>query len=185
MVKIGTTKINNEVTELTIEQFEKLSATMNNLELDQFEKWAKIFIDLGASEDEVYDLDFEKFTEIVKEFCDTKKKPTKKFLKSIEFDGYTYQAYEDEFKLNVRDLKMIEKAVSTSPENYISRVMAIIFKRTDLTKAEHYGDSHIALKSKMFKEQKANIAIPFIAYIGQKLGKTAKDIQVEATEIVE
>jgi hypothetical protein len=82
MVKIGTTKINNEVTELTIEQFEKLSATMNNLELDQFEKWAKIFIDLGANEDEVYDLDFEKFTEIVKDFCDTKKKPTKKFLKS-------------------------------------------------------------------------------------------------------
>ena len=185
MVKIGTKKINNEVTELTIEQFEKLSATMNNAELDQFEKWAKIFIDLGADEDEVYDLDFEKFTEIVKNFSNTKKKPSKKFLKSIEVDGYTYQSYEDEFKLNVRDLKMIEKAVSTSPENYVSKVMAIIFKRTDLTKAEHYGDSHLALKSKMFKEQKADIAIAFIAYIGEKLGNTAKEMQVEAAEIVE
>jgi MoaA/NifB/PqqE/SkfB family radical SAM enzyme len=185
MVKIGSKKINNEVTELTIEQFEKLSATMNNSELDQFEKWAKIFIDLGADENEVYDLDFEKFTEIIKDFCDTKKKPSKKFLKSIELDGYTYQAYEDEFKLNVRDLKMIEKAVSTSPENYISRVMAIIFKRTDLTKAEHYADAHLTLKSKLFKQQKADIAIAFISYIGQKLGKTAKEIQVEATEIME
>jgi hypothetical protein len=185
MIKIGTTKINNEITEFSIEQFEKLSATMANKELDQFEKWAKIFVDLGADEDEVYDLEFEKFTEIVKDFCDTKKKPTKKFLKSIDFDGYTYQSHEDEFKLNVRDLKMIEKAVSTSPENYICKVMAIIFKRTDLTKAEHYGDSHLALKSKMFKEQKANIAIPFMAYIGAKLGNTAKDMQVEAAEIVE
>jgi len=185
MIKIGTTKINNEITEFSIEQFEKLSATMANKELDQFEKWAKIFVDLGADEDEVYDLDFDKFTEIVKKFSDTKKKPDTKFLKSIEVDGYTYQSYEDEFKLNVRDLKMIEKAVSTSPENYVSKVLAIIFKRTDLTKAEHYGDSHIALKSKMFKEQKANIAIPFMAYIGAKLGNTAKDMQVEVAEIVE
>ena len=37
----------------------------------------------------------------------------------------------------------------------------------------------------MFKEQKANIAIPFMVYIGKKLGTTAKNMQVEAAEIVE
>jgi hypothetical protein len=37
----------------------------------------------------------------------------------------------------------------------------------------------------MFKEQKANIAIPFMVYIGEKLGTTAKNMQVEAAEVVE
>ena len=37
----------------------------------------------------------------------------------------------------------------------------------------------------MFKEQKADIAIAFIAYIGEKLGNTAKEMQVEVAEIVE
>lgn len=179
MIKIGSAKISNEINELTISQFEKLSRTMADNELDQFEKWAKIFIDLGANEDFVYDLDFEDFKKIVGDFMSTKIEASKEFTKTIEIDGYTYQSFEDEFKLKIRDLKLIEKSISQHPENHVSRTMAILFKRTDLTNIEHESEAHIKLKTKLFQNQKSEIAIPFLAYIGEKLSETAKQIIVE------
>jgi len=185
MVKIGSTEVPNEITELTIDQFEKVSNLMNDNELEPFEKWAGVFISLGANEDEVYDTEFNEFKEYISKFMNSTMQPNKEFVKSIEIDGYTYQAFEDEFKLNVRDLKLIEKCISTSPKNYISKLIAIVFKRTDLTKTEHYADAHIAQKSLLFKTQPAELAIPYVVYIGEKLGKTAKKIVDDSAEIVE
>jgi hypothetical protein len=46
-----------------------------------------------------------------------------------------------------------------------------LFKRTDLTKAEHYADAHIKLKAKIIRELKAELAMPYLVEIGQKLAK--------------
>lgn len=185
MIKIGSKEVPNEITELTVEQFEKISNLTNNQELDPFEKWSQIFVSLGADVDELEDTDFNAFKDYIADFVNVKITPNKEFVKSIEVDGYTYQSFDEEFKLNVKDLKLIEKCISHSPENYISKVLGILFKRTDLTKTEHYDESHITFKSKLFKSQPAELAIPFIVYIGEKLGSSAKKVIEDAAEVVE
>jgi hypothetical protein len=62
-------------------------------------------------------------------------------------------------------------------------MLAILFKRTDLTKAEHYADAHIKLKAKIIRELKAEIAVPYLVEVGQKLAKQMpKDVPSEVVE---
>ena len=64
-------------------------------------------------------------------------------------------------------------------------MMAILFKRTDLSTTEHYADAHIKYKAKLFKKQPAHLVVPFATYIGNKLGETAERAKNEATEVME
>lgn len=186
MVTIGSKEIPNVINEMTIAQFEKVSSFSNNQELDAFEKWVNIFVFLGADEDEVNEMDFTDFKNKVKEFNTVDYKAKTEFTKQIELENYTYQSFEDEFKLSVRDLKHIEKLIKKEPNSYISKMMAVIFKRTDLSKTEHYADAHINYKSKLFKTINAEICLPFVSYVAQKMTETATQIKENApTEIVE
>ena len=64
--------------------------------------------------------------------------------------------------------------------------MSVIFKRVDLSNTEHYSDSHINHKAKLFKKVNAEIALPFIGYVANKLKDTATQIKDNApTEVVE
>jgi hypothetical protein len=52
-----------------------------------------------------------------------------------------------------------------------------------LTKVEHYSDAHIKLKAKLIRELKAEIAVPYLVEIGQKLSKyIPKDAPTENLE---
>ena len=57
-----------------------------------------------------------------------------------------------------------------------------MFKREDLTNTEHYAEAHLKHKAKLFKELKANIAIPYLTFIAQKINQQTKN---EVTEVVE
>ena len=85
-------------------------------------------------------------------------------------------------KLTVRDTKLIEKIVIAKPKGYISDVLAIFFKRDDLTSTEHYAEAHLKLKAKLIKELKANIAISYLLFITNKLAKQVEDVTAEAVE---
>jgi hypothetical protein len=85
-------------------------------------------------------------------------------------------------KLTVRDTKLIEKIAIAKPKGYISDVLAIFFKRDDLTNAEHYADAHLKLKAKLIKELKANVAIPYLLFITKKLAKQVEDVPTEVVE---
>jgi hypothetical protein len=65
---------------------------------------------------------------------------------------------------------------------YISQIVAIMFKREDLSNTEHYAEAHLKHKAKLFKELKANIAIPYLTFIAQKINQQTKN---EVTEVVE
>jgi hypothetical protein len=68
-------------------------------------------------------------------------------------------------------------------KGYISELLAVLFKRTDLTKVEHYSDAHIKLKAKLIREMKAELAVPYLVEIGQKLSKhIPKDAPTEILE---
>jgi hypothetical protein len=182
MVKIKEFDVKNEINEFTIQEFENVSRILNEEEVEKFERWANLFIYLGVPESELYDLDFTEFVECVKLFSETKVKPSSEFCKVIELDGYTYTSHEDELKISVREMKMIEKQVSNNPHHYISYLMLVLFKRNDLTKVEHYTDAHIKQKAKLFSSLSAELAIPYATFIGLKLSNRIENAPTEVLD---
>jgi hypothetical protein len=94
-------------------------------------------------------------------------------------EGYTYEA---QLKLSVKETKLIEKIVNTKPNHYISDILAIMFKRTDLSNTEHFTDAHLKHKAKIFRNLKAEICVPYIVFVTEKISEYA---QANAAEEVE
>ena len=169
MIKLFGKEIPSKMDELTVEQFQKISAIHNNEEYDTLEKHCKVFEYLGITEEEM-DVDFEVFLENVKEF--NKGNFTKKdTVEEIELEGYTYKA---DMKLSVKDSRIVEKIIKKDNKEYISDIMALMFKRTDLSNTEHYDPAHLKHKSKLFSKLKADISIPYITFVTYKITNHAE-----------
>lgn len=181
MVTILGREIPNQLSELTVQQFETITTIHARQDIDAIEKHLEVFESLGVPEADFEDVQIEEFKDYVRQFNDIKGKP--ELINTIELEGYKYTAFEDTFKLSVKDTKHIEKVMSSRHKGYMSEMLAILFKRDDLTKAEHYADAHIKLKAKMIRELKAEIAMPYLVEIGQKLAKQLpKDAPAEVVE---
>ena len=162
---------------LTLGQFQKISAIHNDEEYDTLEKHCKVFEYLGITEDEM-DVEFDVFLANVKEFNKdnyTKKDP----VEEIEIEGYTYRA---EMKLSVKDSRIVEKIVKKDNKEYISDIMALMFKRTDLSNNEHYDPAHLKHKAKLFSKLKADIAIPYLTFVTFKITNHAESQIAESLE---
>jgi hypothetical protein len=169
MINIFGKEIPSKMDELTVEQFQKISAIHNNQEYDTLEKHCKVFEYLGITEEEM-DVDFEVFLENVKEF--NKDNFTKKdTVEEIELEGYTYKA---EMKLSVKDSRIVEKIIKKDNKEYISDIMALMFKRTDLSNTEHYDPAHLKHKAKLFSKLKADISIPYLTFVTYKITNHAE-----------
>lgn len=178
MITILNREIPNEIEELTIEQFETITDINNDTKLDPIDKHLKIFEFFGIKESEFYDIDITEFIEIVKNFNTSPKKeyPT---IEEIEIDGYTYKG---QMRLTVRDTKIIEKLAIERPKGYVSEMLAVMFKRVDLTPTEHYTDAHIKQKAKLLKKENASLCIPYMLFIAHKIGQQANDADTPAVE---
>ena len=177
MIKLFGKEIPSKMDELTLEQFQKISAIHNNDEYDTLEKHCKVFEYLGITEDEM-DVDFDLFLANVKEFNNNnydKKDP----VEEIEIDGYIYRA---EMKLSVKDSRIVEKIVKKDNKEYISDIMALMFKRTDLSNNEHYDPAHLKHKAKLFSKLKADISIPYLTFVTYKITNHAESQIAEAVE---
>jgi hypothetical protein len=180
MIKIFEREIPNKMDELTIEQFEKVTEITNNKELDNIDRYIKIFEYFGVKESEWDDNDVElsEFIEKVKEF-NSSNYEKKDAVESFELEGYTY---EGQLKLSVKDTKIIEKIINRKSHNWISDLLALMFKRTDLSQVEHYTEAHLKHKSKLFKQLKAEIAVPYLVFVTEKIASHAKSQSPEAVE---
>ena len=177
MINLFGKEIPSKMDELTLEQFQKISAIHNNEEYDTLEKHCKVFEYLGVTEEEM-DVDFDLFLENVKLF--NKDNYTKKdTVEEIELEGYTYKA---EMKLSVKDSRIVEKIVKKDNKEYISDIMALMFKRTDLTNNEHYDPAHLKHKAKLFSKLKADISIPYLTFVTYKITNHAESQIAEAVE---
>ena len=177
MINIFGKEIPSKMDELTLEQFQKISAIHNNEEYDALEKHCKVFEYLGITEDEM-DVDFDLFLANVKEFNNnnyTKKDP----VEEIELEGYTYKA---EMKLSVKDSRIVEKIIKKDNKEYISDIMALMFKRTDLSNTEHYDPAHLKHKAKLFSKLKADISIPYLTFVTYKITSHAESQATKAVE---
>jgi hypothetical protein len=177
MIKLFGKEIPSKMDELTLEQFQKISAIHNNDEYDTLEKHCKVFEYLGITEEDM-DVDFDLFLANVKEFNNNnydKKDP----VEEIEIDGYIYRA---EMKLSVKDSRIVEKIVKKDNKEYISDIMALMFKRTDLSNTEHYDPAHLKHKAKLFSKLKADISIPYLTFVTYKITNHAESQIAEAVE---
>jgi hypothetical protein len=177
MIELFGKEIPSKMDELTLEQFQKISAIHNNEEYDTLEKHCKVFEYLGITEDEM-DVDFDLFLANVKEF-NNNNYTHKDTVEEIELEGYTYKA---EMKLSVKDSRIVEKIVKKDNKEYISDIMALMFKRTDLTNTEHYDPAHLKHKAKLFSKLKADISIPYLTFVTNKItthaqSQTTKELE--------
>lgn len=183
MVTILDKTIPNQLTELTIQQFEDITTIHADKELDVIEKYLKIFELFKISEDEFENTSFEDFKMYVKQFNTIHGKP--KMKKSIMINGYKYVAVTDKkFKLSVKDTKFIEKILNKKNRGYISEMLSVLFKRDDLSKVEHYDAAHLKFKAHLIKDLKAEIALPYIIEINEKVTKSI-NVDDAATEVME
>jgi hypothetical protein len=178
MVEIAGVNIPNEPHEMTVEQFDKINFVTSNPELDEIEKWIEKFKVLGVPEDAFDDMSMEEFYESVSKWNDQPPHPKDKVL-SIEIDGYTYEAKES---IGVKDLGMIEKVWKSNNGNFAAETLAVIYKRSDLSKVEHYAASHIKHKTALFKKQTSDLVVPWIIEVLEKLTKTTQQIKNAVTE---
>lgn len=179
MVTILNKEIPNELNELTIQQFEDITEIHSNEKLDHVEKHLEVFKYMGAPE-EIEDIDFEDFKEYIRLF-NTAKAPEGILLKRFEADGYTYQAYDEEWKLSAKETKLIEKILNNKHKGYISEMLAVLFKRTDLGKNEHYTDAHIKHKAKIIRQMTADVAVPYLVAVAETINKQVQSLN-EPTE---
>jgi hypothetical protein len=145
---------------------------------DPIDKHLKVFAYLGIPENEFWDTDVAEFVEIVKSF-NTMEQKDFPVVEELELEGYIYRA---QMKLTVRDTKIIEKVALHKNKGYISEMLAVMFKREDLTAAEHYAEAHIKQKSKLIRKLNAAISIPYTMFIAQKIGQQANDTPTQAVE---
>jgi hypothetical protein len=169
MIKIRDYEIKSSLTEWTIGEYENIINILSDDKLDFIDKYIKVLELLGLPDEVLDKLGDDEFFEIVQNILDNN--IDNNFKKEFELHGYTYRAYEgDEYKLSVRDMAKIENIIK-SDDVKLSRILAVIFKREDLTNTEHYDKAHLDYKAKIFKELNADIVIPYILLIEKKMVK--------------
>jgi hypothetical protein len=155
--------IKNDVNEFSIGEYEKIVYYLNN-EGDFFDKWFNILEYLGLDKGVIDDIDANELIEIINSINLSKVEP--KFISEIELGGYLYKCEMKESgepKITGRIFKLLEKVCKG--DYYISDIMAILFKRDDLSDAEHYQKAHLEWKSKLFKDLSASVSVPYVLYI--------------------
>jgi hypothetical protein len=181
MYTIQNYKIPTQLTEMTVGQFEKISDIINDQSLLPIERYIDALEALGVPQYIIDDITDEELFEIVKSFNSMDTLPTE-LVRTFEHKGYTYVAYEDEFKLKAMDMAKIEKELAKNKEIF-SSIIAILFKRVDLTRNEHYTDAHIKLKKDIAKGLNANDFYPYVVEIIKRLAnKMKQDVTTEVTE---
>lgn len=181
MVNIRGYEIPNTADELTVEQFDFINNLTKDYSLDNIEKEIAKFVYLGVPEEVFDDMDFDEFRQCVLVWNDIEPHSLVKTME-IDVDGFTYVAPES---VGVKDLGLIEKAWKQGTKDFSAETLAIIYKRSDLTKKEHYAPAHIKHKTKIFKAQKASLAIPHIHEILGKLTDNLKKIKDESAAELE
>lgn len=169
--------VKNLISELNLEEFSRLNNIISYEEDDNISKWCKVLEYLGLKEEFIDMLSIDDLSQYINNAF--KDKVTGVVNNQIVIDGYTYECKMNNNKpdISVIDLKWIEKMLQKGP----SYLIAVIFKRTDLSKKEHFDRSHIYHKAYIIgKSMSAVQALYFLTYISQEINKTFRLIGDES-----
>ena len=65
---------------------------------------------------------------------------------------------------------MIEGYIAKIDNRYLGEILAVIYKRQDITKDMHYDKAHIHYKAELIrKEITADVAVPLINFMSKRL----------------
>lgn len=164
-------EIRSSIEEFTIGEFEYLSSVINDSSRNHIDKWTEIFKFCGMDEEILDDMDSFDFIKLIGEFNVFEVKRTE-IEKSIVLDDIFYFSYDEEFKISVKEMKIIEGFIKDSQDKYIGDIMAVLYKRPDVDKNITFDPSHIKYKAKLIRSQvNASVCVPIINYISKKLIK--------------
>ena len=169
-------ELRNEAAEIKLHEFNKIHNILSIDKLGHFEKYTEVFKVLGVPEDVIDAMEIEQFVELIKMFNDIAR-PSNETTQSFEIDGYTYTAYTgDEFKFTAKDLVMIERGFKQGVGSVPAFILAVVFKRDDLTKKEHYDPTHINHKAKLFSEHLyMDVALPYLGLVTKRVIKQVEN----------
>lgn len=176
-------EIKTKMTEFTLKEFQDMSKLINDTNLDQIDKYLKILELLGTPDDILDNIESEQFIEVIKEL-NINSIHNKDLTRTINIDTYEYEAYleDKEFSFKAKDLSLIETFVKKNPDKFLLYALAVIFKRTDLTRKEHYTDAHIKHKMKLFGDLNADLYYPYIVAIHNKITEKLDNVKESITE---
>lgn len=172
--------IKNKLNEMTIGEYEKVTEILNNEKLDYIDKWIEVLILLGLSEDVIDTFGISEFTQIIKGFQlagDVEKEIQQTItLNDKPFNSFT----ENDFKITVKEMAMIENVIKKKPTRYLGDVLAILYKSPDADRTINYDKSHIKFKAELIrKEVTADVVVPILNKIGQIIIKDFNTIENE------
>lgn len=168
--------IKNQLSELSVYEFELLCAILNANIVDTLDRYIKIFLVLGLTDDDIDDMTTTEFARVIKLYGETLWEENE-FKQQIEIKGRTYTAYTgDKFILSVRDLAKIEKYIKSNDARYMGELLAVIYKDQSVDKSLHYDEAHIKFKADLFrKHMKAEVILPYLNLILNDVVAKLKD----------
>lgn len=164
-------EIRNQLNELTIGEFEKLSEIMNDKEKNSLEKWSLIFAFLGLPVDVIDSFDTFTFIDIIKEF-NIFNLSSVEFAEKLTLKGIDYclKTTDNGLHITVKEMKIIENFVIKDNSKYLANMLAVLYKRPDVDANITYDNAHIKFKADLIRDEiTADVAIPFITFLSQKL----------------
>lgn len=179
MIQIGESQVRSLAKEMNLREWESVREKTKRVSeksegYGAIDAWLEIFEMLGAKEK---DLDRLKASDLFTHILDfNKDEIEKKFVRTIELSGRTYEAYPEggEFVLKGKTMATIERLVKANGDVNFAQVLAAIFEDTQETKAQHYDEDHVEEKAEYFGDMRADIALPYLAEFGVEISGVLK-----------
>lgn len=163
----------NDAKEVRLSDFNKMYKISQQKDIGYFDKHLRVFEIFGIPYDAWDDIAEEKILELIAEFNKVKVDSTL-LCHQVTVRGRSYTCFDgDDFVFKTRDLVEIERAAMKNVENFPAYILALLFKDDELSKNEHYVESHLKHKCSLFAENlTADIAIPYLTLIAKRTMKS-------------
>jgi len=166
MYKLKNYEVRTSLSEITIEEFDKISVILNDESLMSIEKYLDVLDVLKVPSHIIDDLDSAELLAIIQDF--SKYKYEDNLKQTIELDGFIYKAWETEPKLKARDMALIEQGIKER-KSFMLNLISVLFKKDGLTNREHWTQAHIKYKMSLFKDLNAADYYPYVVWVSQKI----------------
>lgn len=165
MINIRGINLKNSVTELTIQEYEKITIALNK-DVDDVEKYLDVIVICGMVDEEILTkITFSELFEFIKSLANEDEGVLKgTLINEIEVANRVYRCDVNTIDdILAQDTSLLIKAMKKNNVKYILEMMAILFKDVELTRKEHYAPAHIKHKMAMFADLPAYYALPYIS----------------------
>lgn len=164
-------QVKNNLEELTIKEFENVCAYINDEKSDYIDKWINVFVYLGIPQEVVDEFDATHFKSIIEKF-NLIKVTKQEIFKELIIDDLVLIAYDEKFKLTVKELSLIESYCKNDKVKYIAEVLAVIYKNPEVEKSLRYDKSHLKYKAELIRTNiTAEKCVPILEYISKQVIK--------------